>query len=180
PSVGAREKGHTMRLLILVSLLAPLPARAAAAPSCAIPGPSPAQSVPVAAPVADATTSALPAGPPLAGPPLPASLASLAFSRHVSDAGAAVEDFGIAHGMHLMAARGGDEFMVFLRYFHHKAIALPLSPASWRHPADPSQTEARRWGGLCHGPRREATEDASLDAVAGMRRDHDLRTGAPG
>ncbi|HKM63266.1 MAG TPA: hypothetical protein VJY39_12335, partial [Acidisphaera sp.] len=28
-------------------------------------------------------------------------------------AGAAVEDFGTSHGMHLMAARGGDEFMVF-------------------------------------------------------------------
>ena len=102
-----------MRSLILLALMTPLSAQAAAAPSCAIPGPSPAQSVPVAAPVADATTSALPAGPPLAGPPLPASLASLAFARHVSDAGAAVEDFGIAHGMHLMAARGGDEFMVF-------------------------------------------------------------------
>src|SRR6476646_6191743 len=37
---------------------------------------------------------------------------------------------------------------------------LPLSSASRCYPADPSQTEARRWGGLCHGPRREATEDS--------------------
>ena len=27
---------------------------------------------------------------------------------------------------------------------------LPLSPASWCNPADSSQTESRRWGGLCH------------------------------
>ena len=26
---------------------------------------------------------------------------------------------------------------------------LPLPPASWCYPADPSQTEARRWSGLC-------------------------------
>jgi hypothetical protein len=35
--------------------------------------------------------------------------------------------------------------------------------------ADPSQTEAGRWGGLCHGPSREAIEDSRLDAVARVR-----------
>src|SRR6516162_3602507 len=51
---------------------------------------------------------------------------------------------------------------------------LPLSPASWCYPADPSQTGAGRWGGLCHGSSRETTEDSDLDAVAGVCRDHDL------
>src|SRR6516225_10150358 len=53
---------------------------------------------------------------------------------------------------------------------------LPLSSASWCYLADPSQTEARRWGGLCHGPSREATEDSRLDAVGGVRRGQDLAT----
>src|SRR5208282_1533544 len=56
---------------------------------------------------------------------------------------------------------------------------LPLSPASWCHPADSSQTEARRWGGLRHGSSREATEDSHLDAVAGVCRNHDLAMAAP-
>src|SRR4029077_490333 len=36
-----------------------------------------------------------------------------------------------------------------------------------------------RWGGLCHGSSREATEDSHLDAVAGVCRDRDLATAAP-
>src|SRR5215472_17316722 len=53
---------------------------------------------------------------------------------------------------------------------------LPLPPASWCYPPDPSQTAAGRRGGLCHGPSREATEDSRLDAVAGVRWDQDLTT----
>src|SRR5262249_5840134 len=56
---------------------------------------------------------------------------------------------------------------------------LPLPPASWCDPPDPSQTEAGRWGGLCHGPSREATEDSRLDAVV-VRWDQDLATTALG
>src|SRR5215469_12038284 len=57
---------------------------------------------------------------------------------------------------------------------------LPLPPASWCYPPDPSQTEAGRWGSLCHGPSREATEDSRLDAVAGVRRGQDLAPTALG
>jgi hypothetical protein len=45
--------------------------------------------------------------------------------------------------------------------------------------SDSSQTEAGRWGGLCHGPGPAPTEDSSLDGVARMRRHHDLRTTVP-
>src|SRR6516225_97378 len=33
-----------------------------------------------------------------------------------------------------------------------------------------------RWGGLCHGSSRGATEDSHLDAVAGKCRDHNQRS----
>jgi hypothetical protein len=57
---------------------------------------------------------------------------------------------------------------------------LPPSSASRCYLADPSQTEARRWGGLCHGPSREATEDSRLDAVGGVGRGQDMATTALG
>src|SRR5215467_1355411 len=52
---------------------------------------------------------------------------------------------------------------------YRRSGLLPLSPASWCYPADPSQTGAGRWGGLCHRSSREATENSHLDAVAGQR-----------
>jgi len=96
-----------MRSFILLALL-PLSAWAANPQHCAMPSPIPiADQAGTPAPVADTPAPT----PPVM--PLPPALASLAFARHVSEAGAAVEDFGTSHGMHLMAARGGDEFMVF-------------------------------------------------------------------
>ena len=98
-----------MRSLIAFALLAPWPVWAAS-PSCAIPGPITVANRSATLPSPTAET---PAFAPPVGTPLPASLASLAFARHVSQAGATVQDFGTSHGMHMMAARGGDEFMVF-------------------------------------------------------------------
>src|ERR1700745_1586191 len=65
------------------------------------------------------------------------------------------------------------------RQYYRCSGLLPLSPASRCYPADSSQTGARRWGGLCHGSSRGATEDSHLDAVTGKCRDHDLATATP-
>ena len=45
--------------------------------------------------------------------PLPDTLASIPFLQHVASAGAVVTDLGEAHGMRAVAARNGDQFMLF-------------------------------------------------------------------
>ena len=43
----------------------------------------------------------------------PNALAGLAFVRHVAASGAAIIEIGMVHGLHLVAARHGDEFRIF-------------------------------------------------------------------
>jgi thiol:disulfide interchange protein DsbG len=45
--------------------------------------------------------------------PLPDTLASIPFVQHVTSAGAVLTDLGEAHGMRAVAARSGDQFMLF-------------------------------------------------------------------
>lgn len=45
--------------------------------------------------------------------PLSSQLASLPFVKHVAGSGAVITDLGTAHGLHSVAARTGDDFMIF-------------------------------------------------------------------
>jgi thiol:disulfide interchange protein DsbG len=106
-----------MRLLIVIAALAWTPALAAAPPLCTLPAPG---AIPVADRQGEASTSIEPTkpSPPPPDPsdipsPLPDALASVPFVQHVASAGAVVRDLGEAHGMRAIAARSGDQFMLF-------------------------------------------------------------------
>jgi thiol:disulfide interchange protein DsbG len=102
-----------MRPLIILAALAWSPAFAADPPLCGLPAPS---AIPVADRHAEATTSAQPTEPARSSATpsrLPEALASMPFVQHVASAGAAVTDLGEAHGMRAIAARSGDQFMLF-------------------------------------------------------------------
>ena len=45
--------------------------------------------------------------------PLPAALADLPFAKHVASKGAHVSSFGPVHGLSMIAAKSGDQFMIF-------------------------------------------------------------------
>jgi thiol:disulfide interchange protein DsbG len=110
-----------MRALLLCTIFGVLSGAAqAAAPRCALPNGGPIQ-------VADRQTQAAPAAPmtqptpPQPAPPvdsagsrtLPTSLVNVPFVQHVASAGAMISDFGPSHGMRSIAARNGDQFMIF-------------------------------------------------------------------
>lgn len=59
-----------------------------------------------------APPAAAPSAPPSPAS-LPPALAALPFLRHVAASGAVLHDLGEAHGMRSVAARSGDEFMLF-------------------------------------------------------------------
>jgi thiol:disulfide interchange protein DsbG len=61
-------------------------------------------------PQAGAREQAVVAGP---AAQLPAALAVLPFVQHVASAGAVISDFGWSHGLRSIAARNGDQFMIF-------------------------------------------------------------------
>jgi thiol:disulfide interchange protein DsbG len=84
----------------------------AAAPQCAMPGPTA-----INTPAPDAQ----PPAPPIAAAqpqqakatPLPASLADIAFAQHIASSGAQVSDLGTIHGLRAISARSGSQFMIF-------------------------------------------------------------------
>jgi thiol:disulfide interchange protein DsbG len=86
------------------------PTVAAASPQCAIAGP----------PAFSANNGSL---PPLVTPAvatssnskpvMPASLTDNPFAIHIAGAGAAITDLGVTNGMHEIAARSADQFMLF-------------------------------------------------------------------
>ena len=102
--------------LAAVVLLASPSLAFAAAPLCALPGPPQAsaetgdqvaQARPVAkAPTPPASQNALPAK-------LPIDLTAIPFVGHVAASGARITDLGSAHGMRTIAARSGDQLMIF-------------------------------------------------------------------
>ena len=76
-------------------------------PQCAVPGP-------VVMAATDTPPAAVAAA--LASPPtsvVPPGLSDLPFLQRVATAGATLFDLGMSHGLHLAAARHGDEFRVF-------------------------------------------------------------------
>lgn len=48
-----------------------------------------------------------------AGPELPATVVDLPFAKHLASAGAGVTSFGVVHGLSMVAAKSGDQFMIF-------------------------------------------------------------------
>jgi thiol:disulfide interchange protein DsbG len=90
------------------------------------------------------------AAPPRA---VPATLADSAFIRHVVASGASVTDFGTSHGMRMIAARSGDEFMIFQITPDGDAgvsgVAVELTPGQIRTAAAANVTEL----GSSHGLR---------------------------
>ncbi len=99
-----------MRPLIVMAALVWSPALAASPPLCTLP--------PGAIPIADhlAEEPAKPSPPATSADtpsPLPEALASMPFVQHVASAGAVVRDLGSSHGIRAIAARSGDQFMLF-------------------------------------------------------------------
>ena len=101
-----------MRPSIVISALVWVPAIAAAAspPHCGLPAPG---AIPVTDQVEAPATPSSPPASVAAVRSLPAALASLPVVQHVAAAGAVVSDLGASHGMRAIAARSGDQFMLF-------------------------------------------------------------------
>jgi thiol:disulfide interchange protein DsbG len=107
-----------MRALLLCTIFGALSGAAhAAASQCALPNGGPIQVADrqvQAAPAASATQPTPPQPALSAGnTTLPSSLASVPFVQHVTGAGAVVSDLGSSHVMRSIAARNGDQFMIF-------------------------------------------------------------------
>jgi hypothetical protein len=100
-----------MRPLIVLTALVWSPTLAAAPPLCTLPAPG---AIPIADNSAEgpAKASQLPTSTDIPRP-LPDALASTPFVQHVTAAGAAVMDLGESHGVRAIAARSGDQFMLF-------------------------------------------------------------------
>src|SRR5277367_5126015 len=92
-------------VLLCLTYVFVFPALAAANTHCAAAGPTAFSSDTQQAPSAPA--------PPKATVPIPASLAGTPFVMHIASAGAAITDLGVANGMHEIAARSGNQFMLF-------------------------------------------------------------------
>jgi thiol:disulfide interchange protein DsbG len=100
-----------MRLLIVTAALVWSPALAASPPLCTLPAPG---TILLADHLAEGPAE--PSPPPTSADspsPLPEALASMPFVQRVASAGAVVRDLGSSHGMHAIAARSGDQFMLF-------------------------------------------------------------------
>jgi thiol:disulfide interchange protein DsbG len=104
----------SMRSLVVMAALVCSPALAEAPPLCALP---PAIGIAVANRQTESPASAQPAEPPARSTAvptaLPDALASMPFAQHVARAGAVVTDLGLVHRMRAIAARSGDQFMLF-------------------------------------------------------------------
>ena len=110
-----------MRALLLCTIFTATASGAyAAAPQCALPNAGAfrvADQQPESAPAA---VAAPPAKPQAASPAaavaatvVPSALANVPFVHHVAAAGAVISDLGSSHGMRSIAARNGDQFMIF-------------------------------------------------------------------
>ena len=104
-----------MRWTVVLLVLSSSQAMAAAPPLCAMAGPTPTAVQPGATPARGVGSAAQPsAGAATPRPaPIPAALSDMAFAQHVASAGATLTDLGLSHGLHAVAARSGDQFMLF-------------------------------------------------------------------
>jgi thiol:disulfide interchange protein DsbG len=99
-----------MRRLIIMAMLVWSPALAAAPPLCTLPAPA---AIASADSPEEPTVSSSPPASADTPTTLPEALASMPFAQHVAAAGATVTDLGESHGMRAIAARSGDQFMLF-------------------------------------------------------------------
>ena len=107
-----------MRWTVAFLVLSSSPAMAAPPPLCAMmagPAPIAASDRPAAS---QAVEAASPSAPSIraANPQttlLPAALSAIPFAQHVASAGATLTDLGLSHGLHAIAARNGDQFVLF-------------------------------------------------------------------
>jgi hypothetical protein len=140
-----------MRPSIVIAALVWSPALTAAAspPHCGLPAPS---AIPVADDPTEATPTPSPPPPFAAARPLPAALSSLPFVQHVAAAGAVVSDLGASHGMRAIAARNGDQFMLFQVTPDGQAAVsgatVELAPAQLESIASGNITDLGVWHGL--------------------------------
>lgn len=111
-----------MRALLLCTIFGALSSAAhAAAPQCTLPNAGAIQVVDQQAQPAPPSAPPSQPAPPQTPQPaaseaparVPPSVAGLPFVQHVAAAGAVVSDLGSSHGMHSIAARNGDQFMIF-------------------------------------------------------------------
>ena len=105
-----------MRLRLVFAILLPATASAASPPLCALPAPVAMEAADIkpASPSAEHPTPTLPRPAQQAkAAPIPAALADMPFVRHVAAPGSAITDLGTSHGLHALAARSGDQFMLF-------------------------------------------------------------------
>jgi len=105
-----------MRHWPLFPLLLRATAAAASPPLCALPAPAAmtvADSQPLSPPAEPPAPGALPTTKQAADASIPAALAELPFVKHVTAAGSTITDLGASHGLHALAARNGDQFMLF-------------------------------------------------------------------
>jgi thiol:disulfide interchange protein DsbG len=104
-----------MRPMLVLALLGASPALAAP-PQCSLPSPSPILLADHENPTLSPAPLAIAQGPAAAASPpskLLAALADLPFVKHVASAGAVISDLGASHGLRSIAARNGDQFMIF-------------------------------------------------------------------
>ena len=93
-------------LLLSLASVVFFPALAAANPHCATAGPIAFTSNTPGVPGAPSLAPVTPTSPP-------ASLTGTPFVMHIASAGATITDLGTADGMHQIAARSGNQFMLF-------------------------------------------------------------------
>lgn len=93
-------------LLLSIASVVFFPAVAAANPHCATAGPTAFTSNTPQVPGAPSLAPVTPTSPP-------ASLTGAPFVMHIASAGATITDLGTADGMHQIAARSGNQFMLF-------------------------------------------------------------------
>lgn len=85
----------------------------AANPVCALPGPTPMTGSGSPPKMAAVSISKATPAAEIPGSPLPSVLASVPFAEHVASAGATVTNLNVVHGLPMIAAKSGDQFMLF-------------------------------------------------------------------
>ena len=164
-----------MRPLIVMAALVWSPAFVGSPPLCTLPAPG---AIPIAEyPAEEPAKPSPPAASADTPSPLPEALASMPFVRHVASAGAVVRDLGSSHGMRAIAARSGDQFMLFQVTPDGQAAVsgatVELSPAQLDDDRERQYHRSRR------AARTTGLLRAQRTAIPGLLRDTRQRAADP-